>query len=510
MQIHELHPLFRDVQLGHLFGDDKVFVDCLPRRPLEEISAAYTRLRTPDPDRGRLRRFVEENFILPSDQDPAVLPARGGDIREQVRLLWRTLRREPDLPCPGSTLLPLPEPYVVPGGRFREIYYWDSYFTMLGLRESNERGMVAHMLANFVHLLARHGHIPNGNRSYYLSRSQPPVLALMVELVMAGRPRAALAGFRAALEAEHNYWMDCTAPTQHVVELPDGSRLNRYWDQLDTPRPESYSRDEELAQRAGRPRGELFRDLRSAAESGWDFSSRWLGDGQHLETIRTTQLVPVDLNCFLWQLESTLAQAHAAHGDAEGAARLERAAAARHSAIEKYCWSPTLGFFGDYDLVAGGPTTPPTLAGVTPLFFGLASASQAASVARKVRESFLAPGGVVTTLRQTDQQWDAPNGWAPLQWLTVRGLARSGQTELAAEIARRWTQLNITTFRRTGLLLEKYNVVDIAHAPCGGEYESQHGFGWTNGVLLEFLRDYPQDGTDDTVGQNSSNLFKHP
>lgn len=501
MQIHDLNPLFHDVQLGHVFGDDKVFVDCLPRRPLEEIGAAYARLAPTKPDRGRLRRFVEENFILPPDQNPVGRPAPGGDVRAQIRLLWQALRRGPDVARAGSTLLPLPEPYIVPGGRFREIYYWDSYFTMLGLRDSEQGEMVGHMLANFVHLIARHGHIPNGNRSYYLSRSQPPVLALMVGLATAGRPRATLAGFRDALEAEHDYWMDHTAPTQHVVELPDGSRLNRYWDQLDTPRPESYSRDEELAQRADRPRGELFRDLRSAAESGWDFSSRWLADGRHLETIRTTQLVPVDLNCFLWQLESTLAQAHAAHGDAEGAARLERAAAARRRAIEKYCWSPGVGFFCDYDLAAHAPGTQPTLAGVTPLLFGLASAAQTAQVARRVRESFLAPGGVVTTLRQTGQQWDAPIGWAPLQWLTVRGLARGGETELAAEIARRWTRLNVATFVRTGLLLEKYDVVATARAPGGGEYASQHGFGWTNGVLLEFLRDYPLDGEGDTVAQ---------
>lgn len=253
MQIHEFNPLFRDVQLAHVFGDDKVLVDCLPRRSFAEIDAAYARLASTNPDRHRLRRFVEKNFILPPSQAPVVLPTRGGDVREQIRLLWRTLRREPDVACVGSTLLPLPEPYVVPGGRFREIYYWDSYFTMLGLRESDNGEMVEHMLANFVHLITQHGHIPNGNRSYYLSRSQPPVLALMVELTTAGRPPAVLASFRGALEAEHNYWMDLTAPTQHVVELPDGSRLNRYWDQLDTPRPESFSRDEELAQRTSRP-----------------------------------------------------------------------------------------------------------------------------------------------------------------------------------------------------------------------------------------------------------------
>ncbi len=503
MQLFELDPLFRDVQLARVFADDKVFVDCRPRRPLEEIAEAYrlfgaaTAPRAPvraEPDRVWLRRFIEAHFVLPPEEDTIVAPPPGGDVREHIRLLWRALRRGPDEPpAAGSTLLPLPRPYVVPGGRFREIYYWDSYFTLLGLRASGggDEEMVGHMVENFVHLLGRHGFIPNGNRSYYLSRSQPPVFALMVEFAVAGRPALLLAQYRAALAREYDYWMDQAAPTQHVVELPDGSRLNRYWDQRDSPRPESFSRDEELAGRTARPRAELFRDLRSAAESGWDFSSRWFADGQHLETIRTTQLVPVDLNCFLWQLEMTLARAHAVAGDTAGQWRLERAAEARRRAIEKYCWSAAAEFFCDYDFTAREPSPQLTLAGVTPLLFGMATAAQATAVARRVRESFLAPGGVVTTLRDTGQQWDAPNGWAPLQWLTVRALARAGGNNLAAEIAQRWARLNVETFARTGRLLEKYNVLQPVRAPGGGEYPSQHGFGWTNGVLLEFLRDFP-------------------
>jgi alpha,alpha-trehalase len=490
MELHELVPLFPDVQLAPVLADDKVFADCTPRRPLEEIAAAYARLDGAARQPARLRQFVEENFILPPDDDLALPPA-GMDVRRHIGVLWQALRRAADVPVAGSSLLPLPRPYVVPGGRFREIYYWDSYFTMRGLRVSGEETLVEDMLANFAHLLTRHGHIPNGNRSYYLSRSQPPVFALMVELVAERRGAAALVQHRAVLAREYDYWMDGSAPTRHVVELPDGSRLNRYWDQLDTPRPEAYRRDVELAARAAQPQAELFRHLRSAAESGWDFSSRWLGDGRNLETIRTTELIPVDLNCFLWQLECTLARAHAAAGDPTAQARFEQAAEARRRALERHCWSPAAGFFCDYDLSARAPSPHLTLAGVTPLMFGLASAEQGAAVARGVRELFLARGGVVTTLRNTGQQWDAPNGWAPLQWLTVRGLARSGHAELAAEIARRWCRLNIEIFTRTGRLLEKYDVIDTSRAPGGGEYPSQHGFGWTNGVLLDLWQDFP-------------------
>ncbi|MBX3737020.1 MAG: hypothetical protein KF715_10045 [Candidatus Didemnitutus sp.] len=494
MQIFELQPLFRDVQLAGVFDDDKVFVDSVPRRSLEEIGADYAVLARTGLDRARLKEFVAANFRVPAPA-PAAAPASGAeraDVCARIRALWSLLRRAGDVPEADSTLLPLPEPYVVPGGRFREIYYWDSYFTMLGLREDAPgEALIRHMVANFVHLVARHGHVPNGNRSYYLSRSQPPLLAMMVELVTAGQPPAALVPYRAALAAEHDYWMDRAAPTRHVVELPDGAVLNRYWDQLETPRPEAFRRDEALAARANRPRGELFRDLRSAAESGWDFSSRWLATGGGLETIRTTEIVPVDLNCFLWQLESMLARAHAAAGDREGHRRLEGAAQQRHRAILRHCWSAEAEFFCDYDLATGRPGECLSLAGVLPLFCGLASVGQAEAAARRLRADFLRAGGLVTTLRHTGEQWDSPNGWAPLQWLAVRGLERHGHTELAAEVARRWIDVNVATFRRTGLLLEKYDVVEPERPPAGGEYVSQHGFGWTNGVLLDLWRDYP-------------------
>lgn len=496
MHVYDLQPLFRDVQLGRVFDDDKAFVDCVPRRALEEIGAAYAPLARERPDRARLRGFVEEHFLLPAGAEANDARDAGGDVRAHIRRLWTVLRRDADRVAPGSTLLPLPQPYVVPGGRFREIYYWDSYFTMLGLGERREDDgavatLVGHMVANFVHLIGQCGHVPNGNRSYYLSRSQPPLLALMVELVTAGRPAGALAEFRPALQAEYDYWMDRSAPTRHVVEMPRGGVLNRYWDQLDEPRPESFRHDELLAARAGRMRGELFRDLRSAAESGWDFSSRWLAGDGGLETIRTTQLVPVDLNCFLWQLETTLARACGAAGDRAGQERLETAARDRRCALQRYGWSREAGFFCDFDLGLGRASPHLSLAGTVPLFFGLATKAQALAVAERLRREFLQPGGLVTTLSRSGQQWDAPNGWAPLQWFAVRGLERSRQAPLAAEIARRWTTLNIAVFRETGLLLEKYDVIDRWREPAGGEYVSQHGFGWTNGVLIDLLRDYP-------------------
>jgi alpha,alpha-trehalase len=361
---------------------------------------------------------------------------------------------------------------------------------MLGLRESGDEKMIENMADNFAYLITRYGFIPNGNRTYYLSRSQPPCFALIVELIVERQGRSAYGRYLEPLEAEYHYWMDRSAPTAHVVKLRDGGVLNRYFDQLDTPRLEAFAEDDELAERSSQPRSVLLRHLRSAAESGWDFSSRWFADGQTIETIHTTDLVPVDLNCFLYQMELTLAKAFEAAGRSERQQDLAEAAARRKNTIQATCWSEAFEFYCDYDNVAGCVTDRLSLAGVLPLFFKIATPAQARAIKEKVENQFLRAGGLVTTLRTTGQQWDAPNGWAPLHWLTICGLEHYGYHELATEIAHRWIKLNRDVYARTGKLMEKYNVVDVNLEAGGGEYPSQDGFGWTNGVLMKLLSLY--------------------
>jgi len=494
MEIWEASPLFEAVQRSGVFPDGKTFLDCTPRRPLKEILADYLRA-SGDPEASRsfdLRGFVMDNFAVPQPWEIAA--TAGTDVSEYIESLWKLLERPADDQAGETTLLPLPHPYVVPGGRFREIYYWDSYFTMLGLRESGREALIVSMLRNFATLISRHGFIPNGNRRYYLSRSQPPYFALMVELA-AERDPGLLLEFRDALQAEHAYWMDRTCGTRHVVTLPDGSVLNRYWDLSDSPRPESFVEDETVAAHAPRERAQVWRDLRAAAESGWDFSSRWLADRRTLETIETTDILPVDLNCLLHRLETVLARAHDKAGDTAASRNSRAAADARARAIERHFWSSRQGYFYDFHLPTGQQSDALTLAGVTPLFLGLATHEQAHRVAAVIEARFLAPGGVVTTVIDSGQQWDLPNGWAPLQWITIQGLRAHGCGRLAAEIAQRWVRLNRDSFARTGQLLEKYNVMDTNVAAGGGEYAPQHGFGWTNGVLLALMRQYPPPRT---------------
>jgi alpha,alpha-trehalase len=473
--------LFVAVQRGGVFADQKTFVDCVPRQPPGEIMARYAAAcAQPQFD---LRAFVLDHFLVPETPHVAAPPAES--LGHHLEQTWTLLRREPDVVVEGSSLLPLEHPYIIPGGRFREIYYWDTYFTALGLRESGREDLIVALADNLAGLVRRYGVIPNGNRTYYLSRSQPPVLALIVELIAQHQGPPAYARYRDALEAELDYWNDRVAPTRHRCELPGGASLYRYYDQADAPRWEAFALDEAAALAGSRPTG-LFRDLRSAAESGWDFSSRWFSGGTTLADTRTTEFVAVDLSCLLVQLERTLATARDLAGENGRAEELRTSAAAHAAAIRRFCWSEADGFFFDHHLPSARCSPHWTLAGATPLFIGIATPMQATAVATELRRKFLQPGGLVTTLTRSGEQWDFPNGWAPLQWMAVKGLTSYGHHELAEEIARRWTQLNAGVFARTGRLLEKYNVVDLAGGG-GGEYPTQDGFGWTNGVLLKLL-----------------------
>jgi alpha,alpha-trehalase len=413
-------------------------------------------------------------------------------MEEHIRALWPVLTRARDTTHAFWSLIPLPHPYVVPGGRFREVYYWDSYFTMYGLLASGRTDLVRNMIDNFAHLIRTVGHIPNGNRTYYLSRSQPPYFGAMVGLLARATDTASTLKYLDALEAEHRFWMEGSNNSgafKRVVHLRNGAVLNRYWDDQAEPRPEAHKPDFELAQRVAPFRREgLYRNLKATAESGWDFSSRWMRDPTDLSTLETTDLIPVDLNSLLHNLEQTIGafrRFRGAAGDLEVAARFERAANARRIALLAVSFDADSGFFYDVRWRTGERVKDrPTLAAAAPLYFGLATQEQARAVAARLERDFLKPGGFVTTLIASGQQWDAPNGWPPLQWLTMEGLRRYGHHDLVATARDRWLALNRRIYRETGKMTEKYDVVDLARRAGGGEYPNQDGFGWTNGVAL--------------------------
>ncbi|MBP1205026.1 alpha,alpha-trehalase [Duganella sp. 1411] len=485
---HEMFgPLFEAVQAARIYPDAKTFADAVAKEDPQTILARYRREQPADG--AALKAFVERHFSLPA---PATVT-----LRQHIASLWPVLTRPPLDPPRWSSALALPANYVVPGGRFREIYYWDSYFTMLGLKADHRGDLVDSMIVDFKSLIERYGFIPNGTRSYYLSRSQPPFFAAMTQIKPLG-DRADDAGVLAALKTEHAFWMrgsGCLPKTgagacERVARLADGTLLNRYWDAKDTPRDEALGEDAATAREARRAAPEVYRDLRAAAESGWDFSSRWLDDPARLATIHTTTVIPVDLNSLMYQLEGEIERRCKAAGDSACAAQFRRAKAARAAAVQKYLWLAAEQRYADFDLRDNAPTKVRSAATLYPLWVGMATQAQADAVAAATKTGLLAEGGLRTTLVRTGQQWDAPNGWAPLQWIAVDGLARYGHKELAHEIARRWVGTVGRTWAETGKLLEKYDVEE-RKSGGGGEYPTQDGFGWTNGVTSALLERYP-------------------
>ncbi|HEF4726220.1 alpha,alpha-trehalase TreA [Burkholderia multivorans] len=485
--------LFVAVQTASVYPDQKTFVDATPDTDPATIMQLYQQQKS---QAGfSLKAFVEQHFTPPAQG--GVTPPPNQTLREHIDWLWPQLTRTTTTAPPYSSLIPMPKPYVVPGGRFREGYYWDTYFTMLGLQVSGREDLVDDMLDNFAHLIDTAWHIPNGNRTYYASRSQPPFFAYMVTLAAQAEGDKVYQKYLPALRKEYAYWMqgESTTPrgqaARHVVAMPDGAVLNRYWDASDTPRDESYLEDVTTAKAAsGRAANDVYRDLRAGAESGWDYSSRWLGDGKTLATIRTTSIVPVDLNSLMFHLERTIVKGCTVTHDVGCVIDFSGRAARRALAINRWLWNRG-GYYGDYDWQLRKPRDGVTAAALYPLFAGVAWPERAKATAREVRKTLLQPGGLATTTETTGQQWDAPNGWAPLQWIAIEGLRRYGEPALAKDIGTRFLADVKHVYATEGKLVEKYVVEGAGQGGGGGgEYPLQDGFGWTNGVTLKLLELY--------------------
>ncbi|MEO7209148.1 MAG: alpha,alpha-trehalase TreF [Steroidobacteraceae bacterium] len=496
--------LFVAVQNAQLFPDSKTFADAVPKSAPAQILSRFDAAKPVS--REALQAFVAENFVLPAQTSGTALPAAEPvSISRHIDLLWDQLTRTTTSAPPYSSLLPLPESYVVPGGRFRELYYWDSYFTMLGLVESGRHDLTLHMVQDFASLIDTYGHVPNGTRTYYLSRSQPPFFFAMVGLLSSDDPAASYSSYLPQLRREYAFWMQGEKSLgrgmahRRVVSMPDGAVLNRYWDDADTPRDESYREDTGLAQRSGRIPKQVYRDVRAAAESGWDFSSRWFADGKTLETINTTEIIPIDLNSLLFGLEQAIGLGCARVHDTACATEFNHRATARRAAVTHYLWDSAGGVFRDYRWVKRAQVPRISAATLYPLFVALASKPQAVAVAATVSRDLLKAGGIVTTPMVTGQQWDAPNGWPPLQWIGISGLRHYSILPLADSVACRWMVGVNRLYAQSGKLVEKYDVMTTGRAGGGGEYPLQDGFGWTNGVMRKLIALYPKLAANNTA-----------
>ena len=488
-----LEELFSDMVKNSTYDDSKDLVDLIPTHKLSLIGRKYESERS-------LPGFNIDEFINRYFYN---LPSKNGllngtyiqPIDKYITNLWSELKVT-NRRSRGSLQM-LPNSYIIPGGRFKEQFYWDSYFIMLGLAADHQWDMIDSLMKNFAYMIRKWGFIPTANRSYFLSRSQPPFYAQMVNLVATKQNKSSVyITYLPYLIAEYKFWMrgknlaakSNNGSHRRVVNLAKDAYLNRYYDKYTTARPESFKEDNDMVGKLpDEAQPQAYLDLRAAAESGWDFSSRWFVDPYDISTIQTTKIVPIDLNCLLVILEQTIAKAYRIIRNYVAAQKYTKLAEKRIENIQTFCWDNKINFFVDYNFHTGQPSERITLAGIFALYAKVATEEQARKMVELIKTSFLKNGGLVTTLIDSGQQWDAPNGWAPLQWVAVQGLRNYGYSELADTIRQRWIESNKLVYEKHSKLFEKYNVENPQLWATGGEYTLQDGFGWTNGVLKAFL-----------------------
>ena len=474
--IEDFKELFEDVQKAQLFEDQKTMADAVPLLEIVEINSRYDAEKKMS--KFDLRTFVLQHFKFETLEDSKNLHA-DLPILDHIEELWNHLTRF--TPQNKGTLLAVPHSYIVPGGRFVEFFYWDSYFIMLGLKESGRLEMMKNIVDNCAYLISEYGFVPNATRSYFLSRSQPPYFSLMVELLVdTAQDEFLYVNYLEALKKEYDFWMN-QETSKRAVTLNDGFILNRYFDAKNEPRPESFLMDYKDAQKSSNSK--FYQNIRAACESGWDFSSRWFGEDDNFSTIQTLDILPVDLNCLLYHLESTIAIASKLQNSAEEEKKFSDLAELRKVAIQKYFWNEEKGFFFDYNFKKNTQTSSEHISAIYALFVEVATHEQALKVLEVLQIKFLHEGGLVNTTHQSSQQWDYPNAWAPFQWLGFVSARKFKVNKLAEQIANNWCSNVNRVYQNTGKLMEKYNAVDLSLIAGGGEYPNQDGFGWTNGVF---------------------------
>ncbi|XP_035713254.1 trehalase isoform X1 [Folsomia candida] len=517
--------LLHTVQMSGLFPDSKTFVDMKLKTSPDQVLRnfdAFMKAHKQKPTRDEVGSFVAANFDEagsefapwnPTDWHPD--PQFIKNITDphlqvwatQIHSYWKELGRKikDDVKNRAElySMIYTSHPVIVPGGRFREFFYWDSYWIMKGLLLSEMGTTVRGMLENFVEMVNLLGYVPNGGRIYF-RRSQPPFLTPMVKLYLDHTKDIDFVRTNLpVLEKEFNFWVQNRSLT---VQSAEGKsyRVMRYNVELTGPRPESYREDFLLADKLNstQEKDELYFNLKSGAESGWDFSSRWFinpsGDTQgNLSHTKVRDIIPVELNALTHLNAKLLADFHRMTGAPTKAAKYESIAHEWKTMINELLWDEEEGCWFDFEIATKTLRKEFYPSNVVPLWTG---SHNAVSVVNRVvgylrRSGALAyPGGIPTSLTHAGEQWDFPNGWAPLQHLIVDALDNTGNLEakaLAFEIAEKWIATNYAAFKQgKDRMFEKYDVTVVGLPGGGGEYDVVVGFGWTNGVALDFLNRY--------------------
>ena len=475
--------------------DQKFYADLIPKETFER----------------RIKTYLKQNFYTPENElikvklsQPKINYPKlkadliNNDVSEEnakryvknvkyINNNWENLyRRTPEKT--ESSLIPLPNPFIVPGGRFREVYYWDSYFTILGLERSGLSDVSDNMVENFLYLVNKYGFIPNSNRIYYLSRSQPPFFALMIEKTRKNKNKEWLGRFYEGVVKEYWFWMK---PGEHYI---NEIGLNRYYDSKDVKRIEAFGDDNKNLVEIP---DKFYQNERSICESGLDFSKKY--------SAGALNIIPVELNSLLYRYETLLSNWALKLGKQIESKEWAKRARVRKQNMFKYLYDKESGIFQDYNFNKKIFTNYQNLTSIYPLWVRLLDKNNpeenkiAATTREFVLKNLEKPYGVILleskkTITQNafikkdenEYQWDSPNGWAPLQLITIEGLKNYGFYTDSERITRKWIDLNTDVFEQEGKFFEKYNVIS-GNQNIKTCYPGQDGFGWTNGVYLELI-----------------------
>lgn len=511
-----------DIPLRYSLNETARAFDALPRlqnntippRVLEQFLSQYFELADSNVIADAPKDFnrIPQNF-LPLVHNPQV---RKWAL--QIHELWLELSRKisPSVAMNPNknTLLPLNNTVLVPGARFREVYYWDSYWVIKGLLVSGMTDTAKGVIENLMELAERYGFVPNGARIYYENRSQPPLLSMMIRAVYEKtHDKALLKRALPILLREHAFWTSEPHEVRVRDKNGDEHRLSRFWAHWNSPRPESFTIDTHVARGMNKSRAaQLYHDIATAAESGWDFSSRWMEDQQNLRTLRTSMIIPVDLNAFLFQMEKNVEYFASILGNQTIQTQFASAASDRQRAIQRILWSRKRGQWFDAWLSPNGCSFSENdnktivyewkqkrltyASNFVPLWAGVlpkGDPRRALVVEALNKSGLVLPAGIATSLRNTGQQWDFPNAWAPLVDMVIEGLDASGIPRgkmMAKAISQSWIRSNYEAYHQVGKMLEKYDATSCGKIGGGGEYNLQTGFGWSNGVVLSLLQKY--------------------
>lgn len=527
-----------------LFNDSKTLVDMPCKYPQSIVQAKFDALPS-KPNLTDLQNFLWQNFnpagsdvipIIPIDWNPSPkflesYPKRYSHLFEffqEIHVLWKQLLRTFNTssnPEACHSFLSQKFPFVVPGGRFLEAYYWDSYFIIRGLLVSEMFLTAKGHIMNFLDFVKTYGFVPNGARVYYLNRSQPPLLTAMVaSYYEATNDLSFLLEALPTLDLEYLYW--------EQKKLPSPYNLNIYNTSNKEPRPEAFVEDfnhglsiqkEKLAQ--------FYNDIASGAESGWDFSSRWFQFYNNPTTIQTSSIIPTDLNAILYRNEQTLSRLHwkvfslfpnntnssvyAQYYQNQADQRLEKMK--EHLLFNGEIWKDFNWRNASFVMNSYASAFTLLWANITyqlqPFFekeisnFLLPLKKDSSSTLlmdlyhgdnnisenyRQARYRYISNNiqGIPASFVESGQQWDFPNAWAPLEWFAIEGLSIIGRDDLSLLVAQKFLTACFCGWRATGYLNEKYNVSQIGRTGGGGEYHPQVGFGWTNGVVLMILEKF--------------------